>query len=330
MKAIKFVAVALAALTLVACNKKTEENNGGVEVTKVTLDQATAKVKVGETLKLTATVEPAGAATVVWSSSDEAIATVKDGVVTGIANGRAVIVATAGAKKAQCIVEVGEVEDVDDYPGQKYLDGSEYYVFAMDGQTFGNLEAAGKIKDDFRVDGGYEGETIAPTTHSVLEIWNKDAGDANYPSVSGPNSFGVVEGWVSLNAGSCAWGNICGGFRQVHRTVDLTKVTKDHKLVIIYKTPASNNASADLTFTLYSTYEEGPKVELKANARTAGEWKVLEYSMADLFTKGLDWTKVADVTAGLADGTMAFYTLGITIAGAGQGVEVDGVFVYKK
>lgn len=66
-------------------------------VTSVTLDQKTVTVKKGQTVTLKATVKPDDATnkTVVWSSSDTSIATVKDGVVRGIGNGKATIIATS-------------------------------------------------------------------------------------------------------------------------------------------------------------------------------------------------------------------------------------------
>lgn len=66
-------------------------------VTSVTLDQKTVTVKKGQTVTLKATVKPDDATnkTVAWSSSDTSIATVKDGVVRGVGNGKATIIATS-------------------------------------------------------------------------------------------------------------------------------------------------------------------------------------------------------------------------------------------
>lgn len=55
-----------------------------------------------------ATVNPENAdnQTVTWSSSNEVVATVVDGLVTAIAEGTAVITAEAGGKTATCTVTV--------------------------------------------------------------------------------------------------------------------------------------------------------------------------------------------------------------------------------
>ena len=67
-----------------------------VAVTGVTLDKTTADVEVGKTVTLTATVAPENATNknVTWASDDETIATVEDGVVTGVAEGTANITVT--------------------------------------------------------------------------------------------------------------------------------------------------------------------------------------------------------------------------------------------
>ena len=60
----------------------------------VSLDKTSATIAVGGTVALTATTDPAGK-TVTWSSSDESVATVNSGTVTGVKAGTAVITASA-------------------------------------------------------------------------------------------------------------------------------------------------------------------------------------------------------------------------------------------
>ena len=81
-----------------------------VSVTGVTLNTATATVDKGDTYTLTATVLPVNASvqTVTWSTSDSSVATVVDGVVTGVGCGNATITVTTteGGYTAQCSVTV--------------------------------------------------------------------------------------------------------------------------------------------------------------------------------------------------------------------------------
>ena len=87
-----------------------------VAVEKITLDKTTAELTVGDTTTLKATVTPDNATdkTVTWTSSDESVATVKDGVVTAVKAGTATITAKAGDKTATCTVTVKAKEEKPD------------------------------------------------------------------------------------------------------------------------------------------------------------------------------------------------------------------------
>ena len=85
-----------------------------VAVTGVKMDKETADLRAGETLQLTATVEPEGASnkSVSWTSSDESVATVSgEGVVTGLKAGDVTITATTaeGGFTATCTVKVASM-----------------------------------------------------------------------------------------------------------------------------------------------------------------------------------------------------------------------------
>ena len=81
-----------------------------IPVTGVTVSPTSDSIAVSETLTLTATVAPEDATnkTVTWSSSDDSIATVVDGVVTGVAAGNATITVTTvdGSFTATCEITV--------------------------------------------------------------------------------------------------------------------------------------------------------------------------------------------------------------------------------
>lgn len=83
-----------------------------VEVTGITLSATTLSLLINEEETLTADVQPADATdkTVTWSSDDEAVATVSNGKVKGLAEGSATITATAGSKTATCSVTVTRPE----------------------------------------------------------------------------------------------------------------------------------------------------------------------------------------------------------------------------
>lgn len=79
-----------------------------VPVTGVTLDPSSITLDAGETATLTATVAPAANKGVAWESSDDTIATVKDGVVTAVKPGNATITVTTddGDFTGKCSVTV--------------------------------------------------------------------------------------------------------------------------------------------------------------------------------------------------------------------------------
>lgn len=88
-------------------------NEAPVKVTKITLDKSELSLQVGAQAVLKATVEPDDATikSVVWSSSDNRVATVHpvDGTVMAVATGKATITATSTSDKevtATCAVTV--------------------------------------------------------------------------------------------------------------------------------------------------------------------------------------------------------------------------------
>ena len=89
-----------------------DKPDGSIAVSAVAVSPTTATVKVGESVTLSATVTPEDATdkTITWSSSDEKVATVDGGKVTGVAEGTATITATtkSGDKTATCTVTVSE------------------------------------------------------------------------------------------------------------------------------------------------------------------------------------------------------------------------------
>ena len=82
-----------------------------IAVSSVTVSPRSLELEVGAHAKLKAKVSPADATdkTLSWKSDNPAAATVKNGIVTAVAPGAAVITVTAGGKSAQCTVVVNEV-----------------------------------------------------------------------------------------------------------------------------------------------------------------------------------------------------------------------------
>ena len=95
------------AVVFTGCNKNGTEPppEPTPEPAAVRLDTNSIELDVYETRRLTATVTGTEAA-VVWSSSDDEVATVQDGLVTAVSEGEATVTARAGDARAVCVVTV--------------------------------------------------------------------------------------------------------------------------------------------------------------------------------------------------------------------------------
>ena len=97
MKVVNFSDIKGHMTTLPDATTKVTAEDPTVAVAGITLDKSTAELTEGETLTLVATVSPDNATdkTITWTSSDETIATVKDGIVTTLKAGEVTITAVA-------------------------------------------------------------------------------------------------------------------------------------------------------------------------------------------------------------------------------------------
>lgn len=101
---------ALAVMFGTASCSDDDKTDGSVSVSAIAVNPMTATIKVGESTTLSTTITPADATdkTITWSTSEEKVATVDAGKVTGVAEGTATVTATTkdGGKAATCAVTV--------------------------------------------------------------------------------------------------------------------------------------------------------------------------------------------------------------------------------
>ena len=91
------------------CSVKVEKENIVIDVTGLTLNKTTASLKIGDSITLVPTLSPSNATnqTITWTSSNDKIATVKNGVVTSKRSGTVTITAASNnGKKATCKVTI--------------------------------------------------------------------------------------------------------------------------------------------------------------------------------------------------------------------------------
>ena len=89
-----FSAVMLAASFMVSCGPQEEPPGPAtIPVSSVSISQSSVSLEPGGTVSLTATVNPSDATdkTVIWSTSNQTVATVNNGTVTAVAEGTATI-----------------------------------------------------------------------------------------------------------------------------------------------------------------------------------------------------------------------------------------------
>ncbi len=104
----------------------------GATATGIVLNKTTAELEIGDTVELTASAIPEDASlpSIIWSSSDNEIATVADGVVTAVKAGTVTITATAGDLSATCTVTVkaddGNLFKNGDLEGDGHWSASDY------------------------------------------------------------------------------------------------------------------------------------------------------------------------------------------------------------
>ncbi len=163
-----------------------------VPVTSVTLNRLSLSVEEGRNGFLTATVLPDNATNtnVIWSSSDNSVATVSNGVITGIAKGYATITATAAdgtGKSASCTVYV--TEDV--------------LVKTIDIEADTDTMVAGKS--------AFFHATVCPEdATNCCVAWSSD--DPSVASVN-PNSglvYAKAVGTTTIYATACDGSRVCG------------------------------------------------------------------------------------------------------------------------
>ena len=187
MKANKFFAIALAALTLgfVACNKDPEVDPQKEDA--LALNPTSLQLEVGEEGTIEATV------TATWESSDAEVATVvpandgKTAKVTAVKEGSAVITAkTEGGQVKTCVVAVKKAAG----PVGNELKGSQVWPIVLDGTTY---EAnASKIVASFQPN----------DVDQFLYVW-----DGTYvgADATGLNFHGNGDGYTALTVTTLGW-----------------------------------------------------------------------------------------------------------------------------
>lgn len=89
-------------------NNTTENKPTTIPVTSVTLNKTNYSMEVNDSITLSAIINPSNATNknIVWSSSNNSVATVSNGFVKAVGSGTVTITATVDGKKASCVITV--------------------------------------------------------------------------------------------------------------------------------------------------------------------------------------------------------------------------------
>lgn len=319
MKANKFFAVALAALTLVGFNACKGNNGGGgddpdpEQEATLALDQTSIQLEVEGTATLKATVEAT------WSSSDATVATVvgngKEATVTAIKEGNAVISATTkGGQTKTCVVLVKAKAGPG--PEGKALKGSQVWPMILDGTTYAANES--KIVASFQPN----------DVDQFLYVWE---GTYVGGQATGLNFYGNGDGYTALvvaagwsGCGFCLTENGNGWQAAEALRAAIVAAPDDYFLHLAIK--STDNAN----HCFYFMGNEGTKFVLGAasvydgpvyaNFERDGAWQEFDIPMSKYAS--------ALASAQVAAGVNVFVAL--TEGVSGYQLNLDAVYFYKK
>jgi len=305
--------IGLTAISFSSC----DDEEGDVEATGISFAADTVVIAMEAAQELEVIFEPDGStADLTWTSSDPSVATVANGIVTGIGVGSTTIAASTGILNATIVVTVTPKEvDVDDYP---VLAGSNYYPISVDESTYEVI--ADRVVNDLRVD----------DTNTFLYIWDNTftAGTS-----SGLNYFGQAESWISLVVGSAGWSGAGFNVAESYGNVDMTDFAAnpdDYYFHVAMKGDGDasylfilTDGVAEVKVNIGSSTFSDNGVDYPAYTDFArdNEWHSIEIPVSYLIEQGLNFESTftdKNVLAFLAGGT------------AGVKMEMDAIFYYKK
>ncbi len=318
MKTKQFLAVAFSAIMVLftACDKNTNEDVV-INPTNIILSSNAVEVEVDATTTLAAVVTPSNATgTITWASEDAAIATVANGVITGVAVGKTTIVATIGSLSAQCEVTVVASTSATD---TEALNGSNYYVITLDENSFQTI--ADKVVADLRPN----------ENDAFLYIWENtyEAGNS-----SGPNSFGEVEPWISLSVTNVGWSGFGINVKDLAKLNLMSAISENPEEYFLHIAIKGRTATSHL-FGLESSRSKagvaiGPNAFVDggdtfpafANYSTDGEWNHIDIPMTEFTKNGVVYSN---------DNAVDFNVFYVLSGGtAGTALDIDAIFIYKK
>ena len=291
-----------------------------IAVTSVSLDKESATVKVGKTIALIETISPSNASNkaVTWTSSDTNVATVLNGVVSGVAAGNATITVTTvdGSKTATCAVTVSSSAAAEesftitysDLPAS-YSTGNTIYV-ADSGIRFKAINCAGgySSKMQFKASAGYlqsvdeltlQTITIHDRESNTLTVYGSNSADSFSTVINGTNDVYDLTGYSYFKIARTASGAAyCSSITVLTGTptptdptsISLTPTSMElapsgTKNISVNYTPNNANQNKEVTWTSSNTNVATVNSEGQVTAKstaTAGQTATITARLTNL------------------------------------------------
>jgi len=226
-----FLFIAALGVASVSCGGGGDGGTGpgggkGPTVTRIDMSPTSASVAVGKTVTLTATPKDVDGATVTgssvsWSTSNQGLATVSGGVVTGVAPGTVTITAAVGSVKADATVTVAApVATIALAPAVNSI------VLGATAQLTATLkDAAGTVLTDRTVEWKSDNELVATVSTTGL-VTSKSVGSATITATAEGKSATAKVDVVPVPVASVVVSPTTASLL-VGGTVTLTATTKD-------------------------------------------------------------------------------------------------------
>ena len=341
MKKIKLrallLSVTLLLLTLPGCKKPGEGSEPTPESATVTISPSTAKLKVGETLKLTATITPKDAKGIKlsWSSSDPEVAQVdrSSGEVKGVKAGKAIITARlSSGKSATCTLEVIDEggKTPEPTPTPEPNPGEYTYTITTDQQEY-TVEVGEKITiKPTLTPAPAEGETVSFSFKGGTK-YIEGQGEITIALV---NNDGSVEG---MNEGDCTVTISAKGAKPVECKVIVKKATQETvtlpagaRVAIMHEVDGvDEEVTSKLTFSTYTTSFTLTPVVLDKDGQVLEGDTAYEFDWSSSNTKLVEYNTVMG-NFNLPSGETGSCKLTATLRGSNASASVEVEIVAPK
>lgn len=236
--------------------------------------------------------------------------------------------------KGSIVTPGGDDDGVIDFDASKFecLQGSDYYLFVLSASAEATI--ADKVVADYRTD----------DYNTFLYIWENTYTPGE---TSGPNMFGLIEGWPCLTvaAGWSGCGFCCYNKEELDKLPGIIEDPENYYLHLAMKSQDdtvhtinfySGNPDEAFGVKIGGSYNSGePTGEAEYGYQRDGEWHEIEIPMTFFTNKGLMFvpSKWAGATVGDPDngvaGTNGHNVIAI-LSGAYGTLNIDAAFVYKK